>query len=615
MEKKKQKKDKVEKLQDEVKQDLSDEIEKSDDGEVISKKKVIYIEIDDEIGVVYDKIASVNSKHVYIVVPQRAVIFQSIVNLKILKRKAKEQSKNIYFITNDKNGIYLAQQAGVVVYEKTSEEGKFPLFSTDMNDEKLRITPLRASVNSIDDDQPTRLAEKKLSIGEILKKHRNKRTLSIANIRVSKNSPTKKSPRFTIVSPNRHALIGLVSVSLIVLLVIVYVALPGVTVYITPAASVLEKSANIILADYQKNKTELDTKPEHMIASYEITANSQKTLDVMSTGKRFSERSANASGKITIVNTSGTLWPLIATTRFQTKDGIVFRITDKVDVPAATTAGPGKADAFVVADPVDAYGTVVGDRGNIPPSRFFLPGLRADSQSKIYAENAEPMKGGIADYIDYISKADIEAARSKIKDELSKTVVVSLRAAVTKKNEITEDANANYVLLEGENAIKISEPAITIPPDLENREVKSFTISGDISAIGVYYNHNEMIEMLKAELMSKRSPQKELVRVNEDSISYNIFEWDVNSGKIKVTANIKGIEEYEIDPSKENGQRLLKKIKDHIMGKNVDEAKAYIQNLPEINKVEIKSWPMWAPVVPSIPDNIKFEIRQAVVAK
>ena len=61
--------------------------------------------------------------------------------------------------------------------------------------------------------------------------------------------------------------------------------------------------------------------------------------------------------------------------------------------------------------------------------------------------------------------------------------------------------------------------------------------------------------------------------------------------------------------------RLLEKIKEHIAGKNIEEAKLYIQNLPEINKVEIDIWPVWSPTIPSIPDNIEFEIRDAVAAE
>ena len=78
----------------------------------------------------------------------------------------------------------------------------------------------------------------------------------------------------------------------------------------------------------------------------------------------------------------------------------------------------------------------------------------------------------------------------------------------------------------------------------------------------------------------------------------------------KITATIKGIEQYEISPDRENGRRLIENITDHIVGKSIEEAKIYIQQLPAINKVDISSWPAWSPNLPSVPDNIKIEIMQ-----
>lgn len=610
---KKSKKDVVDKLRDEVKQDAGDEVDSVQEGEIVSKKKVIYIEIDDEIGAVYDKIKALSGRHVYVVVPQKAVIFQSIVNLKILKRKAKEHSKTIYLITNDKNGIYLASQLGIVVYDKVDRTGKPSLFSTEVNDEKLRITPLRAAVNAVDEETPTRLSEKKLSISEILRKQRTKKMMDISRLKPSQklDQKKKKMTKFVLVSPNRHALVGLVVFSVFILLAIIYIALPGVTISLTPAASVLEKSVNITLADSVKNRVELDTKPTHMIASYPISTTVQKTITHFATGKKLSDKSANASGKLTIVNTTANTWPLITQTRFQTNDGIVFRIPSPVNVPAANASGPGKVEVYVVADPMDANGTLTGDRGNIPPSRFFLPGLRSINQSKIYAESYANMAGGVTDYIAFVSKEDVGAAKLRIKDELMKNSSVDLQKVVDEKTKSAQN-NITYSLLTGDGAIQISEPKIELPPNLEGQEIKQFTVTGEISVSGVYFNRAEMLDILKSELLLKKSPQKELLRINENSTTYQIFEKDEGDGKIKLTANIKGIEQYDINPDTENGQRLLQKIKDHVVGKEVEDAKLYIQNLPEVNKVEIKSWPAWAPNIPNIPDNIDFKITPVI---
>lgn len=583
--------------------------------EVVSGKKVVYVEIDDEVTVVFDKVKAIKSKHIYIVVPKRSILFQSVVNLKILKRKTEDDDKKIYLVTNDKNGIHLAQRVGIEVYNKANTEGRPALFSTEVDDEKLRITPLRATVNEIDDEAPTRLLERKLSISEILRKVKGRKPLDVSKIQNAQKKKEKaKKSKFVIVAPNRHALIGLVAVSMAVLLFIVYIALPGATVYLTPAASVLEKSVNITLADYQKNRAELDTHPAHNIASYPIKTTVSKTITHYATGKKFSDKGANSSGKIMIVNTTSNAWPLITQTRFQNDEGIVFRIGGPVTVPAASSAGPGKVEAFVTADQLDAYGTIVGDRGNVAPGRFFLPGLKDSSKSQIYAESTEAMTGGITDYISFVSNEDIEASKVRIKDELLKSALADLKAAVKDKSSLVGIEGA-FMLLEGENAVKTGDVSINIEPGIEGREQSEFQISGTVDVSGVYYDHDTMLEILKNELLLKKSPQKQLLRVNEDSTTYRIFEWDEVHGKIKLTANIKGIEQFTIDPDKENGAKLLNKIKEHIVGQDIEQAKLYIQNLPEVNKVEIDSWPAWSPTVPNIPDNIDFEIRDAVEAQ
>ncbi len=573
------------------------------------EKKVIYLEIDDEVSAACKKLQDVKSKEVYIVIPKRSIIFQSIVNLKILKRKAADEDKKISFITNDKNGLYLAKRAGIEIVDKTDNEGVSKILAKE-DDEESIITPIKAAVNAIDEEAPTRLKEKKLSISELLKKNRGQRIIKISQVKNNEKATQKKKPKFVIVAPNRHALFGLVTASVFILLIIIYIALPGATVTLIPAAGVLETSVNITLADYQKNVAELETHPGHTIASYPIEVTATKTITHFSTGKKFSERGSNATGKITIYNTSDTVWPLVAQTRFQTADGIIFRLLSDISVPAATVNGAGKTEATVQADQVDVNGQIVGERGNIGPSKFFLPGLREESRSKIYAENSTPMSGGITDYVDFVTAEDLEAAENRIKDEIVKSAVEQLQAAVKQKSELVGD-NTQYILLDGDGAIKLGDIRITVDKSLAGKEQKEFTVTGEVVANGVYYDHDEMLEILKNELLLKKSPQKELLRINEDSTSYRIFDWDTGHGKIKLTANIKGIEQYEINPEKENGMRLLEKIKQHIVGRNLEEATLYIQNLPEINKVSIKTWPAWSPSLPSISDNIDFEIQEA----
>jgi hypothetical protein len=629
------KKGDIKEVQDLAKKQISDEFEaedrKVDKSEVISAKKVVYIEIDDEVTNVYDKVKNLKIKHIYLVVPRRAVLFQSIVNLKILKRKAEEDGKALYLITNDKNGIYLAQQIGLSVYDKVSTEGKPIFFSTDEEDEKLRITPLKATVNSVIDEAPTRRTERKLSISEILRESASRKkmlgvkrlgestSMRSKKLRKSDDDPKKikkeekiRKHKLVLVAPNKQALVGLAAISVLILMVIFYIALPGATLYLTPAASVLEKSVNVTLAEYDQNKSDFEAGTPHTIASHKVVAKVDRKVTWSATGKKLSANSSNASGTITIVNNAGYEWPLVEQTRFQTNEGVVFRITGAVNVPAASGIGPGTVDAYVVADSEDAYGQIVGARGNIGPANFFLPGLKESSRSVLFAESGVDMSGGVTDFTKYVSDEDIEAAKSRLAETLYKAVEEELKNEVGKKNDL---ADADYILLVGEDAISTGEVTINPIPAIEGENIDMFEISGFVTASGYCYSQSEMVDLLTQELLLKKSPQKKLIRVNEDTITYRIFDRDSVRSKIKITANIKGIEEFDIDPEKENGARLINKIKEHILGKDIEDAKNYIQNLPEVNKVEIESWPAWSPTVPTVPDNIDIEIRDAVMVE
>jgi len=568
-------------------------------------KFVIFIAIDDEIYDIHEKLIRCKAKTVYLVVPKNALIFQSIINLKLLKKYVKDNKKNIYIITHDQSGIFLSKKIGIKLFESENKE-TFSFFTSF--DENENILPLKASVNSIDDHAPMRLSKKKLSISEIL---RTSRQPQMNTFKRNKKTKSKNFPKIKILTPNKAVLFALISFIIIILVTIFYIALPSVTIYLTPSASVLEKFVNITLADYNKNQYELETHPKHMLASNPISVEYQKTITYFSTGKKVSDKGQNSSGNIQIINKTSFDYPLIARTRFQTADGVVFRLQNPITVPASKNGIDGTIDAFVQADELDSYGMIVGDRGNIGPENFFLPGLSEENQKNVYAVSNSNMEGGVSDFISFVTEEDINAAKQKLESEIIKESIVALKSKVEKISEDNEE-NVEYILLEGENAVKLSDVKYTIDNNLEDAVMDTFEVSASINISGLYYDHDAMLEILKAELITQKSPNKELLRINEDTTSYKIFNWDDAEGKVKLTANIKGIEQYQIDSDTEIGDSLQKKIRDHIKGKNIEDAKDYIQNLSEINKVSIESWPVWAPTIPNITENIKFDVREVI---
>lgn len=581
------------------------------------QKKILYVEIDDEVTFIFEKLQKIKHKTVYLVVPQRAVIFQSAINLKILKRKAEDLDKKVIIITTDPSGFNLVQRVGLEAF--TRLEGGKPVSKVKNEDgsDGEEISPLKASVNSMNEESPSRRAEKKFSISELVKRTAQRTGLNILPRRnqiVPKSKGGKKvdtsgKPKtsLVLVAPNKKALFTLVAVSVILLMAISYIALPGATLVLTPKSNVIEISKNIVLADLDRNRAELDMRPPNMIPSYKITTQIDKVFTFQATGKD-AQGGSNATGKIKVLNISSNDWPLVPRTRFQTADGLVYRIANQVLVPAGSPEKPGELEVTVTADPVDAFGQPIGERGNIEGEvKFFLPALSAENQKRLFATSNMPFTGGVTNIVKFISQEDVEAARIKMENELRGSAGAELAAVIAKRNE---NQNTTLSLLTENNLIEYGTPKIVIPNNIEGQKLDSFDVKGSMVVSGVAYDTSELLNILRRELRMKKNPVKTLASIDEDSLTSKVVENDKNTQKITVTSTIQGIEEFEVSPKKENGERLIKQIKESIVGKEIREARDFIQNLPEIERVEINSWPAWAPTLPSVPDNIKVEVKR-----
>jgi len=90
-------------------------------------KDTIYIDPEDEITTVIDKVLDSPKKLVALVLPSRATVFQSIVNMKLLKRKSSEAGKDIVLVTNESSLRPLAGNVGLHVAKTLSSKPEIPV--------------------------------------------------------------------------------------------------------------------------------------------------------------------------------------------------------------------------------------------------------------------------------------------------------------------------------------------------------------------------------------------------------------------------------------------------------------------------------------------------------
>lgn len=151
----------------------------------------------------------------------------------------------------------------------------------------------------------------------------------------------------------------------------------------------------------------------------EVKANGEETV------------SKSSSGQIIVYNNySSASQRLIKNTRFQTPDGLVYRIRDSITVPGRTKNGstlvPGSIEVTVYADEA-------GEKYNIGLSDFTIPGFKGDPRyTGFYARSKTPMTGGFVGTVKKVNEEDKAAAKAKVESRLDQ----ALRDEV--KNSIPE---------------------------------------------------------------------------------------------------------------------------------------------------------------------------------
>ena len=91
-----------------------------------TEKDVIYIDLDDEITSIIDKLENSKNKVVALVLPKRPTVLQSIVNMRLLARAAKKSDKDPVLVSSDETVLPLAGAAGLHVAKNLQSKPHIP---------------------------------------------------------------------------------------------------------------------------------------------------------------------------------------------------------------------------------------------------------------------------------------------------------------------------------------------------------------------------------------------------------------------------------------------------------------------------------------------------------
>ncbi len=199
--------------------------------------------------------------------------------------------------------------------------------------------------------------------------------------------------------------------------------------------------------------------------------------------EKVSERSV---GNVFVYNTQqGTSQRLIKNTRFENPDGLVFRMKESVEVPAATKDSKGIIVPGVVTTEVFADGT--GEQYNVSPGRFTVPGLKGSPQYEaIYGESNVSFNGGFDGERYMIDEAELETKKQELHLELRNSLLERLKTErpagfVLYDNAVTFNFESLPSTAYGEQLATIKEKAVLNVPLFKEAEFSKYIAESTIA--------------------------------------------------------------------------------------------------------------------------------------
>jgi len=533
-------------------------------------EEILYLEPDEEITSVIDKVKQAKSKRLALVVPREATLLQSVVNLKLLLREAANSGKEIALVTADKIGRNLAAQIGLVVYDSIKD--RRPVFQPPAP------TPGAEEVIEID------MAEEKKE------EEPRPKGIQIHHFQKEKSKATEAKPwtgpKVTASinwSKTRKIVWPMLAVVGLLLLVVAFLTLPKVSI------KVQVKSENFARAqDVQVSAEEPTNLDNQIFAGNLIDLTQEKEEKFLATGKK------NLGGKATGTLTLYNYWDSSAQglekgSKFSSSSK-TFVSKNSVTIPGTSIRGgnivPGTATVEIEAENP-------GEEYNVKAGRFSIVGLPAAQQEKIYGQASKDLSGGFSKEVTVVSQEDFDQA----KDKLSKVIEEALQ------QKLTEEAQRMEIL---EKAIQI-----------EIIETKSST-DVEVEANEFTFKVRERLRVMVFE------------RASFDEFVINSLEKQIPYDKMITLGPNDSIMPAEIEPKYDQGQLNLKvevtakissrvdteKIKKDLVGKGKAAAEEYLDNLAGAAGFQIKFSPsFWLKRIPNYTRSLKVELEYLPVAE
>lgn len=486
------------------------------------KKRVerdyFYLKGNEQLGEIVELIRKAKGKEIVLVVPADSPVLSHPVHIEMLAEEIKKNQKEVFISTDDLRIIDLCRHYGIPLF---LEEYKHP----------------QISENLVKDLEPLPKA---------------------------KSPKQKLKLKFNFFKP----LLGL--------LIIFFIGVIAVTTFQT------KTTINITLAREKVNFSEVVQTDDDalrvdvdklLLPASVVEIEVTHTASVETTGQKISA-DTRPRGLVEIQNYHQVNLPLVAGTRLVYAEKI-FRITEKINIPAKSGDEPGRAVVEVVGD--RNYEDIINQG-----TTFLIPGLQGTLWEPLVKAVAKTQIKSSGGEVKVVNPEDITNVRLSLEKEIKEKL----------KNEINAKYPDSFYSIEG--------GILTL--DLINVSHKVGEITDRISATGkaklatVVVKKEDLLSLIKGLVLKEADKKVEKI----DFQGMEIL--DLNLAKNTSVLNVKA--EVTLVPVVN-----LETLKESIRGKELKEVKEIFANDNRITKAEIEIFPNWRSSLPKDPTRIQIQIK------
>jgi len=549
-------------------------------------KDVIYIDVDDEITAIIDKVHASDKKIVALVLPKRAAVLQSIVNMKLLKRAAGDTKKSLVLITSEHGLLPLAGSVGIHVAKSLNSKPEVP-------DAPARATERADGAEEVAELEDTDLDAGK-TVGELSGQHPtdddDDETIELDDEgdasggaeKSAKDGQKSKLKKFKIPDFNKfRVMLILAGVGVLLLGMVGYAAIavwPKATVTIqTDSQSV---TSRLVLTLKTAADTQIDAE-KAIVPAQSQEVKKTLTQEAAATGQKNNGEKSVGTVKMVAKNCTSLSTPKDV----PAGSGITANGKTYITQEKATFGGTGVFDGSCLNftdSSVAIEAQAAGASYDAPASTSFTVSSRSDVTATGSAS------GGTDKIVKVVSQADIDGAKQKITEQDTAPIVQELRSALIGRDLFPIDAT-----------LTIGQPETSLSVEA-NAEAEAVTVTQTITYTLLGAKEDDLEKVVAKDAEGKIDAKKQSISSYGLDGAYFSLQ-GVNADETSVSMQTTAVAGAELNAAA---------IKKQVAGKKAGDAKEILLESPGVTSVTVEYSPFWVSAIPKKVDKITVVIEE-----